>query len=267
MYYFIYYVLRYRKKVVFKNLHNSFPNKSEKEIIKIAKDFYSHFCDLMIETIKLFSLSEKEQKKRVKYPNIEVINKFHENNQNILVVCGHYGNWEVTTQIGLFTKFFPLPIYKPMNSKYFNNYFIKHRSKYIAEPVAMNNILRRIIHYKKEGKLTLSAFLADQRPMKSEIQYWTTFLNQETPVYLGIEKIAKKFNSPIVYLTMEKPKRGYYNIIFDILCSEPKNTKEFELTEMHTKRLEKDILTKPELWLWSHNRWKHKREFLNDKNK
>lgn len=259
-YFLIYYIFKYRKKVVFENLKNAFPEKTEEERTKIAKKFFRHFCDLIVETVKLWNLPKKKALKRIRWIDIELIRKYYDEGKHILVVCGHYGNWEATYQIGLLTKHLPLPVYKPLNSKYFDKQLFKSRSRYHAEPVPMNNIFRKLVQYKKENKPTITALVSDQTPLKSEIQYWTTFLNQDTALYLGVEKIAKKFNFPVLYLWMDKPKRGYYNIYCRTLHDNPKELEDHELTEMHVKALEEDIRKKPELWLWSHRRWKHKRE-------
>lgn len=260
LYILVYKVFKYRRKVVYTNLNYAFPEKSEAEIQSIAEKFYHHFCDLLVETVKLWNLPKKKALKRIRWVNIDLIRKYYDEGKSLLVVCGHYGNWEATYQIGLLTKHLPLPVYKPLNNKYFDKQLLKSRTRYFAEPVPMHNILRKLIEYKKKDRLTLSAFVSDQTPLKSEIQYWSTFLNQDTAWYLGVEKIARKFNYPVLYLWMDKPKRGYYNIYCKTLLDNPAETKAHELTEMHIRALEEDIRKKPELWLWSHRRWKHKRE-------
>jgi len=260
LYFLIFKVFKYRRNVVFENLSKAFPEKTEEEKYEIAKKFYHHFCDLLVETVKLWNLPKKEALKRIRWVDIELIRKYYDEGKSLLVVCGHYGNWEASYQIGLLTKHLPLPVYKPLNNKYYDRQLLKSRTRYDAIPVPMHNIFRKLVECKKENILTLSAFVSDQTPLKSEIQYWTTFLNQDTALYLGLEKIARKFNYPVLYLWMDKPKRGYYNIYCRTLHDNPAETKEFELTEMHVKALEEDIKRKPELWLWSHRRWKHKRE-------
>jgi Kdo2-lipid IVA lauroyltransferase/acyltransferase len=260
LYYLIFYVFKYRRNVVYTNLKNAFPEKDEKERHKIAKKFYHHFCDLLVETIKLMTISKKEGLRRFRWVNVEMLEKYYNEGKSVLCVTGHYGNWEVSFQIGLLTKLWPLPIYKPMTNKYFDKYMFKRRARFDAEPVPMSNIFRKLVQYKKENRPTISAFVSDQTPLRSEIQYWTTFLNQDTAMFLGLEKIAKKFNYPVLYVTIDKPKRGYYDLILKSLNDNPADSTEHELTEQHVKALEEDIIRKPELWLWSHRRWKHKKE-------
>jgi Kdo2-lipid IVA lauroyltransferase/acyltransferase len=260
LYFLIYKVFKYRKNVVFKNLRNSFPEKDEKELNEIAKKFYHHFCDLLVETVKLWNLPKKEALKRIKWVDIDLIRKYYDEGKSLLVVCGHYGNWEASYQIGLLTKHLPLPVYKPLTNKYVDKQLLKSRTRYKAEPVPMNNIFRKLVQYKKENVPTLTALVSDQTPLRSEIQYWTKFLNQDTALFLGVEKMAKKFNYPVLYLWMDKPKRGFYNIYCRTLHDNPKETADHEITEMHVRALEEDIKRQPELWLWSHRRWKHKRD-------
>lgn len=260
LYVLVYKVFGYRKKVVFENLHNAFPEKSEKEIKEIARKFYHHFCDLLVETVKLWNLPKKNALKRIRWVNIDLIREYYDKGKSLLIVCGHYGNWEATYQIGLLTKHLPLPVYKPLNNKYFDKQLLKSRTRYQAEPVPMHNIFRKLVECKKNNVLSLTALVSDQTPLKSEIQHWTKFLNQDTALYLGVEKIAKKFDYPVLYLWMDKPKRGYYNIYCKTLTDNPAQLEGHELTEMHVKALEDDIKRKPELWLWSHRRWKHKKE-------
>ncbi|MCK4664494.1 MAG: lysophospholipid acyltransferase family protein [Bacteroidales bacterium] len=260
IYFLLFYIIGYRKKVVFENLKNSFPDKGNKEIIKIAKKFYRHLSDIFIETFKLTQISKKEISRRVKFKNLEIIDKYYKQSKSIIIVFGHYGNWELTFHFPLFSNYKSLPVYKPLHNKSFDKFLYNIRSKFGAEPVSMNEIYKKIISYKKQGKLILTAFVTDQSPLKSEIQYWTKFLNQDTPVYLGVEKIAKKFDFPVIYLHMQKIKRGYYDIYFYELFENPSKTKQYEITNKHVKALEKEIIKDPQYWMWSHRRWKHKKD-------
>ena len=258
LYIILYYIISYRKKVVYTNLKNSFPEKSEKERKAIAKKFYKHLADLFIENITIHFIKEKEILKRVKFTNIEILTNYYKQNKSVIAVLGHYGNWEYYLGMPLITKYLFVGVYKKLSNKLFNKLFIKTRSKFGAEPVEMHNTLRTLIKYANEKKLNFAGFVSDQTPTKSESHYWTKFLNQDTPVFLGVEKIAKKTNQPVVFLYMRKVKRGYYQVEIIKLFDNPKETKEHEITECHVKLLEKIIKEEPAYWLWSHRRWKHK---------
>lgn len=259
LYIILYYIIAYRKKVVYINLKNSFPEKSDKEIKSIAKKFYKHLADLFIENISFHFFSEKDILKRVKFTNIEILNNYYKQNKSVVAVLGHYGNWELYCGMPLITKHLNIGVYKKLSNKSFDDLFKKTRKKFGAEAVEMHNTFRTIIKYAKEGKLTFTGLISDQTPTKSEIHYWTKFLNQDTPIFLGVEKIAKKTNQPVVFMDMKKIKRGYYQVEIIKLFENPQETKEYEITEKHVRLLERIIKNKPEYWLWSHRRWKHKK--------
>jgi KDO2-lipid IV(A) lauroyltransferase len=255
----LYYFPSYRRKVVYQNLRNSFPEKTEKELQVIAKKFYRHLADMFIETFKLTHLSEKETRKRMTFTNLEVLDKIIAQKRDVAAVLGHYNNWEWTSILSEYTDYILLPIYKPLQNKYFDVFLNKLRSKYGTTPVPMSNIIREIIKARKENIKFIAAFVADQTPAITSIRYWTTFLNQETPVFTGIEKIASKFDMALVYFEITKVKRGYYNLNVELLFEHTEGLPEHVITDTHVKRLEKTIREKPEYWIWSHRRWKHKK--------
>src|SRR5271165_6446774 len=192
LYYLVYYIVRYRKKVVFENLHNAFPEKTAIEIELIAKRFYRHFCDVLVEIVKLFHISPKEMVRRMKLTDPTLYQEAYEKNNHILMILGHYGNWEWGIGIGLQIQHIFMSIYKPLSNKYFDKLMINLRSQFQGQVVPMKSAARVFIHNMKEKKLTELNFIADQTPHLGEIHYWTRFLNQKTPVFLGIEKIAIK---------------------------------------------------------------------------
>lgn len=264
VYLLLYYFPTYRKKVVSNNLKNSFPEKSAAEIKSIEKKFYRHFADLIIETVKLSHMSEAEQRKRFSYSNLEVIDKLREEKRDIIAVLGHYGNWEWPTLLPQYLKYKVIIIYKPLANKFFDRFIYNHRSKDGISLTPMSLIIRELINHKKNNVNTLSVFLTDQTPVKSEIKYWTTFLNQDTPIYTGTEKIASKYDMAVVFFHIQKPKRGYYNLNIELLFDHTAGLPEYAITEKHVRRLEEIIREKPEYWLWSHRRWKHKRPVENE---
>jgi KDO2-lipid IV(A) lauroyltransferase len=259
IYFLLYRVVGYRKKVVFDNLKNSFPEKSHFELKKIEKDFYRYLCDLFLETIKTLTISRSEAVKRCKFnaKTTLVFNELANKNQSCIIVMGHYGNWEwAGNSFSLQCKQQLYVIYHPLSNKYFDKLMYDLRTRFGTKLYAMKDTMREMIRNKNEVNAT--AFIADQTP-SPDSAYWTTFMNQDTPVFWGTEKIAQKLNYPIVYITIKKIKRGYYEVDSELLINEPKNTSLGEISELHTRKLESDIITQPSIWLWSHRRWKHKK--------
>jgi len=260
LYFVLYYVVRYRRKVVETNLRNSFPEKSDEKLRVIRKKFYHHLCDLSVETFKLLNMSEKSIKKRCIYNNTEIVNKYFDEGKNVMVVLGHYCNFEWLCCFSLFnSRPVFLPLYKPLHNKVMDKMYYKIRSSFGALPVANKDTLRTMIKYKMKGEPTLTCFIADQTPNKYNLNYWTEFLNQDTPVLVGTGRIAKKLGQVVVYAHMKKIKRGYYEVDMYPICEDPEHTDEKEITERHTRELERIIREAPEYWLWSHKKWKHKR--------
>lgn len=259
IYFLLYRVVGYRKKVVFENLKNSFPEKSYNELKKIEKDFYRYLCDLFLETIKTLTISRSEAIKRCKFnaKTTLLFNELANKNQSCIIVMGHYGNWEwAGNSFSLQCKQQLYVIYHPLSNKYFDKLMHDLRTRFGTKLYAMKDTMREMIRNKNEVNAT--AFIADQTP-SPDSAYWTTFMNQDTPVFWGTEKIAQKLNYPIVYITIKKIKRGYYEVDSELLINEPKNTSLGEISELHTRKLESDIITQPSIWLWSHRRWKHKK--------
>ncbi|HDZ40621.1 MAG TPA: lipid A biosynthesis acyltransferase [Bacteroidetes bacterium] len=258
-YFTLCHLIKYRKTVVMKNLRNAFPEKTEEELRAISKKFYRHLSDLFIEVLKLQHLKVSEIKERCKLLNPEVLDKIKAEGRSTIVVFGHYANWEWIISLPLSIKYRTIMVYKPLTNKYFDRYFHKFRSQYGIELAPMSRIVRILYQYEGEGINTLVGLVSDQTPPKKEIRYWTKFLNQDTPVYLGIEKLSHKFNMTVVFFHIDKIRRGYYEIRPEIITDEPSGLKPYELTEKHVGMLEEQIRRRPELWMWSHRRWKRKK--------
>ncbi|UKT65499.1 lysophospholipid acyltransferase family protein [Pedobacter mucosus] len=262
LYYPLYYVIRYRKKVVRLNLTNSFPEKSQSEIIKIEKKYFKYLADLIFEIIKLTSMSEKETLRRVKFRGLEQLSIHFNAGQSVLACTGHYGNWELgTLALGINVAALSgktLVIFKPIKNKIFEDWFNNFRTKYGNIFIAMRQTLRGMATYKNES--TLLCFASDQSPTKEETKHFTNFLHQPTAALLGVEKIAKSTNRPIYYFKVTPVKRGYYEVDVLPMCLDPSKTEEFEITDLHFQFLEKIIKENPQYWLWSHKRWKFKPE-------
>jgi KDO2-lipid IV(A) lauroyltransferase len=263
LYLLLYYIPSYRRKVVAANLKNSFPEKTEEELKCIEKKFYKHIADLFIETFKLTHISKSQLMRRFTVNNLAVIDKLFEEKRDTIAVLGHYNNWEWLAALPMYTKYKAVSIYKPLQNKFFDRFINNLRSQNGMVLTSMSNIIREIINDRKNNINTISAFISDQTPIRSEIKYWTTFLNQDTPVYLGTEKVASKYDMAIVFFHIQKIKRGYYNLNIELLFEHTAGLSDYQITEAHVRRLEEIIREKPEYWIWSHRRWKHKKPVEN----
>jgi KDO2-lipid IV(A) lauroyltransferase len=254
------YVIRYRKAVIEINLKKSFPEKTDEERVKIQHDFYHHFCDTIFETIKLLNISEKSIKRRYKFSNPDFADEYFDNKDGVVIILGHFCNWEWAASFPIWNeKCDLLPIYKPLHNEILDKMFINMRSRFGGQPLPKKNTLRVMIKAKEDRRPSMTCFIGDQTPTKHNINYWTNFLNQDTPIFIGVERIARKLDQPVYYSTLAKIKRGYYEVGMQLICEKPKETAEFEITETHTRMLERDIIAHPAYWLWSHKRWKHSR--------
>ncbi|MES2448408.1 MAG: lysophospholipid acyltransferase family protein [Bacteroidota bacterium] len=255
LYYPLYYIVGYRRKVVRVNLQKSFPDKDLKTIIGIEKQFYKYITDLIFEIIKLNNISEKELRKRVKFNDLELIETYFNKGESILACTGHYGNWELCMlALGLNITATPYVIYKPLANGVFEKWFQKWRTHFGNIFVPMKHTLRQVVATK--NKATMFCFASDQTPVREETQYTLQFLNQQTAVLLGLEKIALQTNRPIFYFDVISVKRGYYEVNCVPLCLNPKETQNHEITDLLFEHLNKTIQREPAFWLWSHRRWK-----------
>jgi KDO2-lipid IV(A) lauroyltransferase len=263
LYLILYYFPSYRRKVVGTNLKNAFPEKTDKELRDIERKFYKHLADMFIETFKAGFLSRKELERRFTVTGAEIVNRLYDEKRDIIAVLGHYNNWEMALLLAEKIKPQPYVIYKPLQNKYFDRLINTQRTKHGMGITAMSMVIKVILQSRKDKINTISMILSDQTPPKNEIQYWTTFLNQDTPVYTGVEKIARKYNMAVVFFHIIKVKRGYYKLEIEKLVDNPDEMAENMITEAHVRRLEEIIREKPEYWVWSHRRWKHKKPVEN----
>lgn len=255
LYYILYYIVKYRRTVVRNNLSKSFPEKSTAEIIATEKKFYRYLGDLMVEIVKMSSITEAEVMKRVNMTNFELAEAYAKRGESVLACTGHYGNWELCMlAAGLNFSATCNVIYKPINNEVFGKWFDGLRTKFGNVFIPMKQTLRQVIATKNE--VTMFCFASDQTPRKSDVQYRLNFMNQSTPAFLGLEKIALQTNRPIFYFNVKRPKRGYYEIDCVPMCLDPKSTNEHEITDMFFNHLTDTILQEPAYWLWSHKRWK-----------
>lgn len=261
LYFLVYRLIGYRKKVVKTNLVNSFPEKSEAEINQIMSDFYRFLCDLIVESIKCFTISMDELDKRLTIEYPEEYRECVRNNESAIFVLGHYANWEYA-QLQFANRAKErqnfLGVYKKLGNKAMDNFLIDVRGRGGTELVEMKGVRQRIQKAVNENEPFVLGLISDQSPGR-ERGYWMNFLHQDTPVFLGVERYAKRLNTKVFFVNLDRTKRGHYKMRILPLVMDPANTKPGEITEIHTKHLEEIIKKKPELWLWSHKRWKHTR--------
>lgn len=260
-YVIVYHVARYRRKLVRKNLKNAFPEKSEKGIVKIEKKFYRHLCDYFVETIKTLRMSDDEIRKRMKFENPEMIDRLVSNGKSCVVSLGHYGNWEWVTSVGLhlISDIDLGLVYKKLHSTAFDQLFGIIRSHFGARAIEMKSVIRQMIQAQQQGKVMVIGFLSDQRPGRKQEKYWTSFMNQQTPVQVGMEKIARKLGNSVIYLDVEKVKRGHYVGKFFVISPDASEDSEYSITERYIRKLEETAMREPAYYLWSHDRWKFKK--------
>lgn len=263
MYIILYKGVGYRKKVVRMNIQNSFPEHSKEKQEKIEREFYCHFCDLIVESIKAFTISKVELEERFVQRNPELFQKYFDKGQHVTVVGGHSGNWELfAVSVALHLPHQPVALYSALHNEFINKKILKSRSKFglwMKSYAEVKQIVKET-----SGRPMAIIFGSDQSPNIKQQPYWTEFLNQETGVQFGTEKFSRDNNSPVIYGFIHKPRRGHYEMEYKLVCERPNDLELGVITEKHTKLLEEDIRKEPAYWLWTHKRWKRKKiDFIN----
>lgn len=257
-YYIFYYLLKYRKRVVFDNLKSSFPQKTSEETEVLMRRFYRFFCDLIFESLKGMSLTKKQLEARHKLVNPEVINALLADRRSVLGVTAHYGNWEWGALSGAaHFKAKMVAFYKPISNKIIDRFMISHRARFNCHLAAVGDTLFTIRHYQKE--VVTYFMVADQSPSNLRRSYWFDFLNRDTPFIHGPEEYSRLYNLPVVFIDIRRVKRGYYEVYFSLLTDNPSALPKGEITRLYKDKLEEMITREPAYWLWSHRRWKRKR--------
>lgn len=260
MYLVLYRLIGYRKRIVHTNITNSFPEKSAEEILKIEKGFYRHLCDLIVESLKTFTISEEESQKRLTVRNPEVTDRFFIEGKSIVGTGGHNGNWELYAVVcARQIKHSAVALYTPLNNKFFDKILRESRSRFGLSMIPTSSA-KEALPKDLKSKPAMVIFGIDQCPRKTQRAYWMNFLNQETGVQFGAEKYARDHNLPVVFGNIHKIKRGYYEVEYFVVCEDPSTMETGEITEKFTRMLENFIKEKPQYWLWSHKRWKYTRE-------
>lgn len=254
----MYYILGYRRKVIAANLKLVFPEKSGQERKKISRKFYRHLSDVLVESLKSFSISEKEIKKRFQFQNVEILEDYYKKDRSILLMAGHYCNWEWT---GILNRLMPhqgLAVYKPLRNRQFDKLVRTTREHFGARIISNRRIVPALFRYHKKNVKTLTYILSDQTPKLGHYKYRDTFMGIEVPMFTGTEELAKKLDFSVLYLQVTKEKRGFYKAVFVPVADDPASFPDFQITRKFFDLLEAQIHQNPEFYLWSHKRWKHR---------
>ena len=267
MFWLLYKLVGYRRDVVRKNLTESFPEKTEEELRRIERGFYHFFCDYLVETVKLMTISREEMKRRVVFKHAELVDEIMGSGQSIALYLGHYCNWEWVSSIPLWLNpnAWCGQVYHPLENKDFDKLFLKIRERMDAHSIAMQDTLREVVNHKRNNQPIIIGYISDQVPYWTNIHHWVNFLNHDTPVLTGTERIVHKMGHAVLYLDIHRVRRGYYEAEFKLVTREPQKMKDYELTDIYFEMLEKSIRRSPEFWLWSHNRWKRTREEFDER--
>ncbi len=247
----LYHVIKYRKTVITTNLTNSFPEKSPEEVDLIKKKFYYWLSDILFEII--FGVSKLD----IQYKNTDLPESLYRKNKSIIIVASHFNNWESLVDIATKVPHKLISAYQPLKNRFFDKFLKDHRERLGVEMIPSNKIFQTIMTYKAQNIPTVTVMLADQSPAKVNVREWITFLNQPTPIFFGPERIAQKTGHAVVYMHIEKPYRGAYEVYFKLICEDPSKMAHLEISQRYYKILESAIRENPEMWLWSHKRWKH----------
>lgn len=260
----LYYVVRYRREVVHKNIKDSFPELSLRKRWLIERRFYTYFCDIFFESIKYFSISKKEMRKRMKFKGVELLEESCRNGRSCGVFLGHYGNWEWISSMPLWIDqnlCQCTQMYHPLENLVTDKLLGYTRERFGGVNIPVDFSIRHIVECKKKGQPILMGFIADQAPYWTNIHYWTDFLNHpNTPVFTGAERIIKKFDMDVYYLDVRRIKRGRYVAEYKRITTTPNECPDYWLTEQYTRMFEHTIKRAPAYWLWTHKRWKRTKE-------
>ncbi len=256
----VFYIVRYRRRLVKANIDASFPEKSEAERRKIARKFYRHFTDTFVETIKMLHISDAEMRRHITFSGVDAIDEYTRNGKSVAVYAAHYGNWEWITSITLWAKYLHkvqyAQIYRPLRNKWFDEFYYKLRQRFHSESIPKNGVLRSLLRYRRDGTMFVTGFISDQKPSHNDGLHHVEFLHQDTPFITGTELLLRKLDTVVMCFDMRKIKRGHYHADLVEITPSAAGCKEFEITDKFASLLEAAILRQPELWLWSHNRWR-----------
>jgi|TARA_R110001592_G_scaffold8785_3_gene47500 KDO2-lipid IV(A) lauroyltransferase len=257
VFFVLFYVVGYRKRVVSENLARAFPGKSKKELKKIKKEFYRHMCDMFLEMVKTLNLSKEELKERYKIINIEVLQDIVKD-KSVLIVCSHYANWEWNVSINNYVNAKGYAVYQKIGNSYFDDLIKKIRAKWNTTLITQQETVKTVYRNVQNGVNSAYGMVSDQSPQVKRAQYWSEFMGVKVPIFNGPESMARKLDLAVVFLKVSKVKRGYYQAEFIPITTSGKQTKKHQITDQFLRLTEDQIREKPEYYLWTHKRWKHR---------
>ena len=258
VYLLIYYIIGYRKKAVLDNLKLAFPNKPLNELIETRKKFYHHFVDMFLEMVKSFTISKEGVYKHYKYTNIDFFAELFKDGKSVVLVGPHYANWEWIMSLDSFVDYKGYAAYTKVNNKYFNKKTLKSREKFGTNLVPTSKIISEIIFNKKNNIQAMYGLLSDQSPQLKRTFYWRSFFGVKVPVHTGAEMLAKKYDLNVVYMNVQKIKRGFYETTFSLITNNATKYSDYELTDIFIDKVEAQVRKQPEHYFWTHKRFKHK---------
>jgi len=256
VFFMVYHVVGYRKQVVHDNLKLVFPTKTDREIKQIRKDFFKHFCDMFLETVRTMSLSKKDAAKHFKVRNMDLLLDL-EKSTSVLLLCSHYGNWEWIISINNYLASNGYAVYQKVGNFYFDRMIKRIRGRWNTTPITQKETVKTIMLNEQENKRAVYGMVSDQSPMAHRAQYWTEFMGVKAPIFTGAESLARKLDLAVVFLKVSKVKRGFYEAECIPITLSGSATAEHEITDRFLELTEHQILERPEYYLWTHRRWKH----------
>ena len=265
LYLLVYHVIRYRVRVVRKNLSESYPGKSASELKAIERGFYRWFCDFLVESVKMLTMSDRQLRRRMVFKGTELVDEVIESGQSCAMYMGHYGNWEWTASLPLWVseKAQCGQLYHVLENESFDRMFKTLRQRWGAVSIPVAEALRRLVAFKQAGQPVVIGFVSDQVPFWNNIHYWLPFLNHDTPVFTGTEKLVCRLDHAAFFMDVRRVRRGYYEAEFRLIARHPQQMREHEITDRYFQMLEERINREPECYLWTHNRWKRTHEEYN----
>ncbi len=258
VYFLLYHVIGYRKKVVRGNLELVFPDKSLEERLQIERKFYAHMCDMFLEMIKTMGISNEQLQQRFVFTQLEVLHELEAKNKSVMLMFPHYGSWEWVIALDAHIKSKGYAIYQKIGNKYFDKLVRDIRQKFGTTLITTKDTKDIVSSNKMNGQLSMYGILSDQSPMVKKANFWGPFMGITVPVHTGAEFLCRKLDLPAVYLKVTKLKRGHYQGSFHLLTDNPREQEEFELTKAFLKNVESSIKEAPEYYFWTHKRWKHR---------
>ncbi len=263
LYVLVAHVLRYRRRVIDKNLKNAFPELDDAERKRIKHRYYHFFCDYIAETVKFATMSHSNIKRRMTFKGVDQVIDILKNGQSVALMLGHYGNWEMVTSLRLWLGDLDCGwghIYHPLENEVMDRLFLTFRNRLGSESIPMRETLRWLMHHRQQGRPTMVGYISDQVPTWQNIHHWVNFFNQDTPVFTGAERIARKLGQAVVYVDVRCTSRGHYEAQLQVITRDPASMPPMSITDEYYRRMETTIRRAPQYWLWSHNRWKRTRE-------